>query len=108
MSAGGSKSASDAPAIRGRLVAACTGNVVEWYDFAIYGSLGVVVARLFFPTEDSGSVLLAAFGLYAIAFVVRPVGAVLFGMRADRRGRQRVFVSVLVLMTVATGAVGLL
>ena len=81
---------------------------MEWYDFAIYGALGVVVTPLFIPTDDSDTVLLAAFALYATAFVVRPVGAVLFGMRADARGRRGVFVSVLILMTLATAAVGLL
>ena len=45
------------------LAAACAGNAVEWYDFAIYGALGVVVTPLFIPTDDSGTVLLAAFTL---------------------------------------------
>ena len=93
---------------RRTLVAACAGNAVEWYDFAVYGALGVVLARLFLPTRDPDTLLLAAFAVYASAFLVRPVGAVVFGRVADARGRRGVFVTVLLLMTAATAAVGLL
>nr|WP_253942394.1 MFS transporter [Nocardioides sp. zg-1230] len=90
------------------LAAACVGNAVEWYDFAIYGALGVVLAQLFLPASDPDTVLLAAFALYATAFLVRPLGAVVFGRRADARGRRGVFTSTLLLMSLATAAVGLL
>ena len=89
-------------------MAACAGNAVEWYDFAVYGALGVVLTRLFLPTRDPDALLLAAFALYATAFLVRPIGAVVFGRVADARGRRGVFASVLLLMTAATAAVGLL
>ncbi|MGZ5398403.1 MAG: hypothetical protein ACXWDM_00220 [Nocardioides sp.] len=61
------------------MVATCVGNAVEWYDFAIYGALGVLVTPLFFPSRDSATVLLVTFSVYATAFVVRPLGAVVFG-----------------------------
>lgn len=79
---------------------------MEWYDFAIYGALGTVIVPVFFPANDY--VLLSAFALYGTAFLVRPVGAVFFGRRADVRGRQWVLVSVVALMTGATALVGLL
>jgi MHS family proline/betaine transporter-like MFS transporter len=90
------------------VTAACVGNAVEWYDFAIYGALGVVLTQLFLPVSDPNVVLLAVFALYATAFLVRPLGAVLFGRRADARGRRGVFAGVLLLMSLATAAVGLL
>ncbi|WP_322919140.1 MFS transporter [Nocardioides renjunii] len=95
-------------ASRRALRAACIGNTVEWYDFAVFGSLAIVITPVFFPAEDSTSVLLAAFAVYATAFLMRPVGAVLFGRIGDLRGRRVVFSAVLLLMTGATVAVGLL
>jgi MFS transporter, MHS family, proline/betaine transporter len=91
---------------RRALFAACLGNAVEWYDFAIYGALGTVLVDVFFPTDEG--VLLAAFALYAVAFLVRPLGAVYFGRRGDALGRQAVLVTVIALMTGATALVGLL
>jgi MHS family proline/betaine transporter-like MFS transporter len=95
-----------APTTRRALFAACLGNAVEWYDFAIYGALGTVVVPIFFPTDDE--ILLSAFALYGTAFLVRPFGAVIFGRRGDSRGRQAVLVTVIALMTGATAAVALL
>ena len=79
---------------------------MEWYDFAIYGALGTVIVPVFFQTD--GDLLLAAFALYGTAFLVRPVGAVFFGRRADLRGRQWVLATVVALMTGATALVGVL
>ena len=60
---------------------------MEWYDFAIYAALGVVITPLFLPTRDPDLLLLATFFLYATAFLLRPLGAVLFGRWADAHGR---------------------
>jgi MHS family proline/betaine transporter-like MFS transporter len=79
---------------------------VEWYDFAIYGALGIVIIPTFFPLDEQ--ILLSAFALYATAFLVRPLGAIVFGRRGDSHGRQRVLVTVIALMTGATAMVGLL
>jgi len=84
------------------------GNAVEWYDFAIYGALGVVITPVFFPAQDSANVLLAAFAVYATAFLVRPLGALVFGVRADSRGRRSLLVSVVLLMSIATAGIGIL
>lgn len=83
------------------------GNAVEWYDFAVYGALAPVLATVFFPAAGTAA-LTATFAVFATSFVARPVGAVLFGRLADRSGRRPVMVAVIVLMSVATAAIGLL
>jgi MFS transporter, MHS family, proline/betaine transporter len=90
------------------LVSACVGNVVEWYDFALYGAFATVLAGVFFPSGDRHANLLATFAVFATAFIVRPVGAVLLGRRGDRRGRRQVLALAIILMSVATAGVGAL
>ncbi len=89
-------------------MAACVGNAVEWYDFAIYGAMAGTLGVVFFPSTDPTGALLAAFGLYGSAFLVRPVGAVLLGGLGDRWGRRRVLLLAVVLMTASTAGLGLL
>lgn len=93
---------------RRSLVAACVGNGVEWYDFAIYGALATVITPLFYPEASPSSQLFAAFAIFATAFMARPFGALYFGRRADLRGRRGVMVAVILSMSVATAAIGLL
>jgi MHS family proline/betaine transporter-like MFS transporter len=102
---GGPRARSSSP---GRaLVAAAIGNAVEWYDFALYGAFATVLASTFFPSTDRGANLLAAFAVFATAFIFRPVGALLFGRRGDRRGRRQLLILMIVLMSLATAGVGL-
>jgi MFS transporter, MHS family, proline/betaine transporter len=89
-------------------VAACVGNAAEWYDFAIYGSLATVIGLVFFPTQDLAIALSAAFATYGTAFLVRPLGALVFGRLGDAQGRRTVLVRVVFLMAGATTCVGLL
>jgi MFS transporter, MHS family, proline/betaine transporter len=96
------------PASRRELIVACVGNFVEWYDFAIYGAFATVIARTHFPSADEATGLLATFAIFASAFLFRPVGAVLFGRRGDRRGRQQVFAAMILLMSLATAGIGIL
>jgi hypothetical protein len=70
---------------RRAITAAIAGNFVEWYDFSVYAYFAVVVAPLFFPSDDPTAGLLATFAVFGIAFVFRPVGALIFG----RLGRPR-------------------
>src|SRR3954468_2419335 len=95
------------PATRA-LRAACAGNAIEWYDFALFGALAVVLTPIFFPSEAGSSLLLAGFAVYATAFLVRPIGAIVLGRRGDSHGRQGVLVVSLLVMAVATATVGLL
>lgn len=84
------------------------GNVMEWYDFAIYGYFAATIGNLFFPSEDPTISLIASFGAFAAGFLVRPLGGLIFGRIGDLYGRQRaLFLSVLV-MAVPTVLIGLL
>ncbi len=84
------------------------GNVLEWFDFAIYGCLASVLGQLFFPTLDPYTALLSSYGVFAAAFIMRPVGAILIGHFGDKRGRKKAFLWSLVGMAVPTAIMGLL
>jgi len=71
------------------VVAGCVGNVLEWYDFALYGFFAPVIAKLFFPSDNQITGLLATFGIFAVGFLMRPVGAVIFGILGDKLGRKK-------------------
>ncbi|MBO3679706.1 MFS transporter [Streptomyces sp. NEAU-YJ-81] len=91
------------------LLAGWIGTTVEYYDFSIYGlASSVVFAKLFFPTSDPVIGTMLSLSTFAIGFLARPVGAVVFGHFGDRLGRKSTLVATLGLMGVATFAVGLL
>src|SRR5215468_10567860 len=75
-------------AARRNVVAGAIGSVLEWYDFAIYGYLAPILGKLFFPASDPVASLLAAFGVFAIGFMARPVGGAIFGYIGDKLGRK--------------------
>ena len=89
--------------------ASLVGTAVEWYDFFLYGSAAALVfGALFFPESDPVTGTLLAFGTYALGFVARPLGGIVFGHFGDRVGRKKMLVVALMLMGVATIAIGLL
>lgn len=88
--------------------AAVVGNVLEWYDFAVYGYLATIIARRFFPAGDELTSLLSAFAAFGVGFLVRPLGGILIGRLADRRGRKAALVLTIVLMAVGTVGIGLI
>ena len=89
--------------------ASLIGTAVEWYDFFLYGSAAALVfGTLFFPESEPVTATLLAFGTYALGFVARPLGGVVFGHFGDRVGRKKMLVVALMLMGVATFAIGLL
>ncbi|MFJ9626097.1 MFS transporter [Streptomyces sp. NPDC101175] len=90
------------------VVAASIGNFVEWYDYAVYGTLAVVLATLYFPERSATAALLLTFTGYAVASVLRPAGALLFGALGDRVGRRSALSAVVLLMSVSTAAIGAL
>ncbi|MEV7544822.1 MFS transporter [Streptomyces sp. NPDC089915] len=103
------------PAAPGRrvLLAGAAGNLVEWYEFGVYGCLATVLAELFFtPAPQAGPAgagpLLAVYASFAVAFFLRPAGALLFGRLGDRIGRRPTLILVVGLMTLATTLIGLL
>ena len=94
--------------IRRAVIGASIGNAVEWFDFAIYGFLATFIAANFFPAGDETAALLNTFAIFAAAFFMRPLGGFVFGPLGDRIGRQRVLAVVILLMSGATVAIGLL
>jgi metabolite-proton symporter len=95
--------------LRRVVMASMIGTTIEWYDFFLYGSAAALVFnKLFFPEFDPLTGTLLAFATYALGFVARPVGGIVFGHFGDRIGRKRLLMLSLVLMGVATVLIGLL
>jgi MFS family permease len=94
---------------RRTLVAGAIGTAIEQYDFFIYGLIGpLVFDRLFFPKFDSLTATLAVFATFAVGFLARPLGGLVFGHFGDRTGRRSVLLSTLLLMGLATALIGIL
>ena len=90
------------------LLAGLIGNVMEWYDFAVYGYFATVIGREFFPSSDPAASLVAAFGAFAAGFLVRPLGGVVFGRIGDLAGRQVALKLSVMVMAIPTVLMGLL
>src|SRR5271154_5418095 len=90
------------------LVAGAIGNVLEWYDFAVYGYFASAFGRNFFPSTSHLISLLSAFGVFALGFMMRPIGSIIFGHIGDRDGRKRALVASVSAMALSTFAIGLL
>lgn len=102
------KHAAGSPELRRNLVGGVVGNLMEWYDFAVYAYMASTIGRLFFPSEDQFASLIAAFGAFAAGYVSRPIGAVIFGHIGDKIGRKPMLLISVLTMGIATTAVGLL
>ncbi|WP_009476164.1 MFS transporter [Rhodococcus sp. JVH1] len=87
---------------------AIAGHLIEWYDYGAYGFLAVYIGQLFFPANGAATELLSSFAVFALSFFVRPLGGVFFGPMADRVGRKRTLLAVMVVMTGSTFMIGLL
>lgn len=90
------------------LLAGTFGNALEWYDFTIYAFLVPIFAPIFFPSQDPLISLLSTFGVFAVGFLVRPVGAVLFGYISDHKGRKQTLILSMLLMSGPTFCMALL
>lgn len=90
------------------IVGGTIGNVTEWYNFMLYGFLAPVISNLFFPTHNKILSLTFTFTLFAVSFLVRPLGGILFGWIGDVYGRQRALLASLLLMSVPTLLIGCL
>lgn len=98
----------DPATLRKVTTAAVAGTVIEWFDFAIYGFMAPIIAITFFPPGNQVAGLLQTFAIFAVAFALRPVGGAYFGMMGDRIGRKKVLALTVLLMSIATAAIGLL
>lgn len=97
----------DASDMRLVIAASAAGTVFEWYDFFIYGTLGPILSKAFFPAGNATLATLLFWLVFAVGFGFRPVGAVLFGYLGDRMGRKYTFLITVLLMGIATAGVGL-
>src|SRR4051795_12039867 len=95
--------------LRRVVMSSLIGATIEWYDFFLYGVVaGIVFNRLYFPTGDPLVGTLLAYTTFAVGFVARPLGGVIFGHFGDRIGRKSVLVLTLMIMGVATFLIGLI
>jgi MHS family proline/betaine transporter-like MFS transporter len=90
------------------VIAGLAGNVMEWYDFGTYGFFAAVLGRNFFPAHNPTVSLLASFAVFAIGFIGRPLGALIFGHIGDRAGRKRALMASVIMMALPTMVIGLL
>jgi MFS family permease len=90
------------------ITAAAGGNVIEWYDFYIFGSLATILSVKFFDKSHPVAALLSTIALFTAGFLVRPLGAFVFGWLGDVVGRKYTFIMTLVGMALGTGAIGLI
>jgi MHS family proline/betaine transporter-like MFS transporter len=91
-----------------RQVAGSVGNILEWYDFAVYGFLAPAMSPLFFPDDDKLSALINTYGIFAAGYLMRPLGGVVFGHIGDRFGRKRALQLSITMMAIPTVLIGLL
>lgn len=90
------------------LLAGMIGNGLEWYDYALYAYMVTLISKLFFPAGNEAVHLLATLGIFAVGFIARPFGGILFGMVGDKFGRRTALVAAIFLMAFPTGCIGLL
>ena len=90
------------PSMRRLIVAATIGNVFEWFDFVVYGFFAVTLAEVFFPTDNPTVSLLVTFGAFGLAYLVRPLGAIVVGGYTDRAGRKAGLLLSMALMMIGT------
>ena len=86
-------------------VASTLGNVLEWYDFVVFGFLSIIIAKQFFPSDSEYAALMLTTATFGAGFVVRPLGGILLGMYADRKGRKAGLTLVIAMMTVAAAMI---
>ena len=93
---------------RRAVTAAVVGNVLEWYDFAIYAYMATVIAKKFFPSGNEVTALLSTFAAFGVGFVVRPLGGILIGRLGDLKGRKTALLLTIALMAAGTVLIGLI
>ncbi|MFD7695426.1 glycine betaine/L-proline transporter ProP [Streptomyces sp. NPDC059805] len=98
----------DEAAVKRAVKAASLGNAMEWFDFGIYSYLAVTLGHVFFPSGNDTVQLLSSFATFAVSFLVRPIGGMVFGPMGDKIGRKKVLALTMILMAIGTFAIGLI
>jgi MHS family proline/betaine transporter-like MFS transporter len=96
------------PLLRRAVGASALGNCMEWFDFGVYSYLAATIGKVFFPGASPAAQVISSFATFAAAFVVRPLGGLVFGPLGDRLGRQKVLATTMILMAIGTFAIGLI
>lgn len=86
----------------------CLGTILEWAEFTFYAYIATIISALFFPDIDQRAGMIATFGIFAIGYLMRPLGAILFGYIGDRYGRRTALLSSIMLMGISAMSIGLL
>lgn len=94
--------------LRKVLLATGIGHFVEWFDFGLYGTLAAIIGLQFFQSSSPSVALLSSFAVFGAGFIMRPLGGLFFGSLGDRKGRQKVLATVILLTSGATFVMGLL
>lgn len=104
----GASAAAARPAVkRSALVAAVAGNFLEFFDFTVYALFAVMIGRTFFPVESASGQLMLTLATFGVGFLMRPLGGIVIGAYADRRGRKAAMTLTMLMMAVGTGILGL-
>ncbi|VAW28653.1 L-Proline/Glycine betaine transporter ProP, partial [hydrothermal vent metagenome] len=93
---------------RRSLIAGFSGNILEWYDFTVYGFFATIIGAQFFPEEDKIVQLISAFGVFAAGYLMRPIGGIIFGHIGDRQGRKKALLISILMMAIPTTLIGFL
>ncbi|MFE5829352.1 glycine betaine/L-proline transporter ProP [Streptomyces sp. NPDC056508] len=96
------------PLLKRAVGASALGNCMEWFDFGVYSYLAATIGKVFFPGASPGAQLISSFATFAAAFVVRPLGGLVFGPLGDRLGRQKVLATTMIMMAAGTFSIGLI
>ncbi|WP_353942832.1 glycine betaine/L-proline transporter ProP [Streptomyces sp. HUAS MG91] len=98
----------DDAAVKRAVKAASLGNAMEWFDFGIYSYLAVTIGHVFFPSGNDTIQLISSFATFAVSFLVRPLGGMVFGPMGDKIGRKKVLAMTMIMMAIGTFAIGLI
>ncbi|MEV0093974.1 MFS transporter [Streptomyces sp. NPDC050738] len=98
----------EAPLLKRAVSASALGNCMEWFDFGVYSYLAATIGKVFFPSASPSAQLISSFATFAAAFVVRPLGGIVFGPLGDRIGRQKVLATTMIMMAAGTFSIGLI
>ncbi|WP_329523458.1 MFS transporter [Streptomyces jietaisiensis] len=98
----------EGPLLKRAVGASALGNCMEWFDFGVYSYLAATLGKVFFPGASPGAQLISSFATFAAAFVVRPLGGLVFGPLGDRLGRQKVLATTMIMMAIGTFVIGII